>query len=175
MISCRFANLFCTELAKRQLYFPFMQWVGVTPTHYLYKDRLLFVFRPAYAKTQIKSAYYRLIKATDRNLRLYSATEGEGIYIERSKVRYLKGWRIANILIKSWRNANFLRMSLQNANKIISKIKSKKVGESPTFEFNSMVYWRYANFIMDTVWDVGEMPTMKKLFFYRFKKFYTVI
>ncbi len=66
-------------------------------------------------------------------------------------------------------------MSLQNANKIISKIKSKKVGESPTFEFNSMVYWRYANFIMDTVWDVGEMPTMKKLFFYRFKKFYTVI
>ena len=64
---------------------------------------------------------------------------------------------------------------MQNANKIISKIKSKKVGESPTIEFNSMVYWRYANFIMDTVWDVGEMPTMKKLFFYRFKKFYTVI
>ena len=94
-----------------------MQLVGVTPTYYLYKDRLLFVFRPAYAKTKIKSAYYRLIKATDRNLRLYSATEGEGIYIERSKVR----------------------------------------------------------FIMDTVWDVGEMPTMKKLFFYRFKKFYTVI
>lgn len=81
IIGCRFANSVQNKLAKRQLYFPFMQWVGITPTHYLYKDRLLFVFRPAYAKTQIKSAYYRLIKATDRNLRLYSATErGRNLY-----------------------------------------------------------------------------------------------